>query len=80
MLRPIDRAHLLLHPNAHLPTSDILLPYISVLLPLEAVEQVLAERAVEVEFEAGGDGGEELGRAREALEVGLLGSPGGEGG
>ena len=79
MFRPINRAHLLLHPNSHLPTGDVFLPDSRVLFPFETIEQILAECTVEVEFEAGGDGGEELGRTGKALNVRLLGGPSDEG-
>lgn len=76
MLRPINRAHLPLHPDADIPARDVLLPYPAVLQPLKAVEQVLAEGTVEVELEAGCDGGEKLGGAWELGVCGVLGGPG----
>ena len=48
MLRAVDRAHLLLLSDLHRRTRHVPLPDLRVLRPLEAVEQVRAECAVEI--------------------------------
>ena len=52
MLRAIDGAHLLLLPDLHRRARDKLLPNLRVLRPLEPVEQVRAQRPVEIRLQA----------------------------